>query len=129
MGSAVNPNAVSQHRRRVPKVELLYFDGCPNHHGTAELVRTLARETGVDVDIELVAVPDAEGAKRLRFLGSPTLRVDGRDVEPGSDERTEYQHACRVYRTASGLRGQPDAEWIRDALRAAAGIGSATERV
>jgi hypothetical protein len=55
---------------------------------------------------------------RLRFLGSPTVRVDGRDVEPGADERDEFALACRVYRTQDGLRGQPDPEWITAALRA-----------
>ena len=55
----------------------------------------------------------------MRFLGSPTIRVDGRDVEPGADERDEFVLACRIYRTPAGLRGEPAEAWVRDALLAA----------
>jgi hypothetical protein len=55
----------------------------------------------------------------LRFLGSPTIRVDGRDVEPGAEERQEFVLSCRVYRTERGLAGQPDEAWIREALTGA----------
>lgn len=63
-------------------------------------------------------VHDPTAAKRLRFLGSPTIRVDGRDIEPGADERIEYVLACRVYRTEHGAAGVPDERWLRDALAA-----------
>ena len=79
----------------------------------------MADELGVHPEVTLVDVPDAEAAKRLRFLGSPTVRVDGHDVEPGADEREQFQHACRVYRTSAGFRGQPDEQWVRDALERA----------
>lgn len=68
-----------------------------------------------------VDVPDLETARRLRFLGSPTVRVDGRDVEPGADERSDYVLSCRIFRTEEGLRGQPNERWIRKALLTAAG--------
>ena len=59
---------------------------------------------------------DPERAERLRFLGSPTVRVSGHDVEPGADERTDYALSCRVFRTERSFSGQPDEHWIRDAL-------------
>jgi hypothetical protein len=65
-----------------------------------------------------VNVPDPEAAERLRFLGSPTIRVDGRDIEPGADRRTEYVLACRIYRTEERIAGVPDDRWLRDALEA-----------
>lgn len=52
----------------------------------------------------------------MRFLGSPTVRVNGRDVEPGAEERTDYVLACRVYRGEAGFSGQPDERWVREAL-------------
>jgi hypothetical protein len=97
-------------------VEILYFDGCPNHEETCALVEALAAELGLKPRIELVRVPDAEAATRLRFLGSPTVRIDGQDVEPDADRRREFALCCRVYRTPSGLRGQPNPDWIRGAL-------------
>jgi hypothetical protein len=42
--------------------------------------------------------------------------VDGRDIEPGADERSDYALACRVYRTADGVSGTPDMSWLRAAV-------------
>ena len=69
--------------------------------------------------MKLVNVPHAEAAVSERFLGSPTIRVDGRDVQPGADERTGYTLACRLYRAEQGLAAQPDERWLRAALSAA----------
>jgi hypothetical protein len=99
-----------------PRVEILYFEGCPNHEPARTLVERVAADLQLEPTIDLVEVADAESAAELRFLGSPTIRVDGRDVEPGASERHEYVLSCRVYRTERGLAGQPDEAWIRDAL-------------
>ena len=56
----------------------------------------------------VAAVSDLEAAERLRFLGSPTVRVHGRDIEPGADKRTDFALSCRVYRTDAGLAGEPE---------------------
>jgi hypothetical protein len=101
---------------RRPQVEILYFDGCPNHRPVQQLVEQVAAELGLQPQIELVEVANAEAAARLRFLGSPSVRVDGRDVEPGADERSDFALSCRVYRHEDGFAGQPDPEWVRAAL-------------
>ncbi len=99
-----------------PRVEILYFDGCPNHQLALALVERVAGELGLEPEIRLVNVPDPETADRVRFLGSPTVRVGGRDVEPGADERSDFVLSCRVYRTESGFAGQPQEGWVRNAL-------------
>ena len=101
---------------RRPQVEILYFDGCPNHEPARELVEQVAAELGLEAKIELIEVADADCASRLRFLGSPSVRVEGRDVEPGADERSDFVLSCRVYRSERGLAGRPEADWIRSAL-------------
>jgi hypothetical protein len=101
-------------------VEILTFEGCPNHEGAVELVERVAREVGIEPEVRLVNVPDG-AAEAMRFLGSPTVRVDGHDIEPGADERTEFSRSCRVYRTESGFRGQPEESWLHDALGGARG--------
>jgi hypothetical protein len=105
---------------RQPQVEILYFDGCPNHERARAVVEQVAAELRLQPEIELVEVGDAETAARLRFLGSPSVRVDGRDIEPGADERDDFVLACRVYRSERGVGGEPDETWIRDALAGAA---------
>jgi hypothetical protein len=101
---------------RRPRVEVLYFEGCPNHEAARALVERVAAELRVEAEIALVRVADADAAVRHRFLGSPTIRVEGRDVEPNAEERGDFAFSCRVYGTERGFSGQPDAVWVRDAL-------------
>jgi hypothetical protein len=98
-------------------VEILTFKGCPHGEPAIELAQRVVRETGAEADIRRVEVPDIEATLAQRFLGSPTIRIDGRDIEPGADERHDYAISCRIYRTSTGLAAQPAEQWIRDALR------------
>ena len=97
-------------------VEVLYFDGCPNHVPALAVVERVADELGLEPELRLVKVSDQEAAQQMRFLGSPTIRVGGRDVDPHTGERTDYGLSCRVFRTERGISGQPYARWVRDAL-------------
>jgi hypothetical protein len=105
---------------RRPRVEILYFDGCPNHGPARALVERLARDLRVEPEIELVEVADPDAAAELRFLGSPTVRVEGVDVEPGAAERRDFAFSCRIYRSEGGVSEQPKESWVRDALIEAA---------
>jgi len=100
----------------VPLVEVLSFRGCPHAEPAVALVRETARELGVAATVSLVEVADPETAIRLRFLGSPTIRVDGHDVEPGAERREDFALGCRIYRTRDGQSGLPTREWVRAAL-------------
>jgi hypothetical protein len=99
-------------------VEVLYFDGCPNHEELLPRLRELMRRAGVSAEIELRAITNDETAQRERFLGSPTVRVDGRDVEPDADRRADFGMKCRLYRDGDGLSGQPADDWILAQLQA-----------
>jgi predicted RNA-binding protein with PIN domain len=101
---------------RRPRVEILYIEECPNHQPARALVDRIAAELRVKPEIHVVEVADADAAIQLRFLGSPTVRVNGRDVEPGAEERREFVLSCRVYRSERGFSGKPDERWIREAL-------------
>ena len=95
------------------KIEMLYFDGCPTYSEAEKTLRkVLAQE---DAEVELVAVDTDEEAQRLRFPGSPTIRVDDRDLFPVPG-RAEYALGCRVYSTPEGLKGSPTAGMLREAL-------------
>jgi len=101
-------------------VELLWWEGCPSHpEALADLERVL-HEEGVPADVTRVEIEDDEQARRERFPGSPTIRIDGRDiVPPGHGE--PYSLTCRVYRTRDGrVSAVPDPEDVRDAVRRAA---------
>lgn len=116
--------------RRRPLVEILYFDGCPNHEPAVALVERIDRELGAGAEVRLVNVPDHEAANRLRFLGSPTVRVDGVDVDPLTKQRDDYALSCRIFTTDHGPAGQPEERWVRDALARAVGAeAGVVERV
>lgn len=98
------------------RVELLYFDGCPNHETLLPRLRELLAQAGVDTEVELRRVEDLEAAERERFLGSPTLRINGDDVDTTAGTRDDYGLKCRLFATRDGLRGTPADDWILAAL-------------
>ena len=99
-------------------VELLYFDGCPGYQQFLPRLRQLVAEAGIREEVLIRRVQSPEAAAIERFLGSPSVRVDGRDVEPSADERDDFGLKCRLYRTPQGLRGTPLDEWVLQALNA-----------
>jgi hypothetical protein len=102
-----------------PRVELLYWDGCPSHPQALAELRDAMAELGLDPDTVFVREVDTdERAGRERFVGSPTIRVDGEDVEPPGDEPTGL--TCRVYRLRDGRYSPtPDPATVRAALETA----------
>ena len=97
-------------------IEVLTFDGCPHEEAAMALVVELAQEFGLRPDVQLIEVVDSPMATSLRFLGAPTIRVEGRDVEPSADDRRDYGLGCRLYRTSAGVSPTPDRDWLRSAF-------------
>src|SRR5215472_14495714 len=101
------------------KIEVLYFDGCPNHKPAVERVQQLLREEGVSAELLEVNVSDASIAQELRFLGSPSVRVNGLDVEPEARTARDYGMMCRTYAVNGRRDGLPSHEMLRQAIREA----------
>jgi hypothetical protein len=101
-----------------PLVEVLAFAGCPHAEPALELVERVLAEQGISARVRRIEVADPESAQAHRFLGSPTIRVNGADIEPGAKERGQFVLSCRIYRTEHGARGEPDERWLREALDA-----------
>lgn len=99
------------------KIELLYFDGCPGFEKAEQALKTLLSGDGIRDRFEMVEVNTDEEAKRLRFPGSPTIRVDGGDLFPeGQGPRCTWHLGCRIYQTPEGLKDHPSAQMIRERL-------------
>jgi hypothetical protein len=101
------------------KIEVLYFDGCPNHQPAVERVQQLVREEGVSAEVLEVNVSDESIARRVGFLGSPSIRVNGLDVEPEARTVHEYGMMCRTYAVNGRREGLPSNEMLRQAIREA----------
>ena len=106
-------------RVRAPRVvEVLYFSGCPSHEILMPRLRKLLAELEVSAVLAEREVATEDAATAGHFLGSPTVRVDGVDVEPGAASREAAGLTCRLYRTADGLVGAPPNEWILASIAA-----------
>lgn len=98
-------------------VELLYWEGCPSYPEARELLEEVLRGEGIDAEIRIRHVATPEEAERLRFPGSPTIRVDGRDVDPnGANDPPSL--SCRIYHLPDGrVSPVPTRLQLEEALR------------
>ena len=103
------------------RIELLYFDGCPSYRRLLPRLEKLLHDAGVRERVQLRRVDSEQQAVKEGFLGSPTVRVDGADVEPGADAREAFGIKCRLYRDVSGQSPIPPDEWIIASIRQATG--------
>jgi len=99
-------------------VTLRYFDDCPHWRIVHDRLREALRAAGMaHVEPVLERVETAEDAEHLRFIGSPTILLDGRD--PFAGKQAPYGLTCRVYQTPEALAGSPTPAQLREALRSA----------
>jgi hypothetical protein len=98
------------------RVELLFWRGCPSHAEALETLRAVLDERRPRLPVELVELETQADAVRLAFPGSPTIRVDGRDVD-GAGAAGPPSLTCRVYRLPDGRPSPvPSREQIEEAL-------------
>jgi hypothetical protein len=99
------------------KIEMLFWEGCPSHPEALELLQDVLRERGIEEPIELREVFTLGDAVELGFPGSPTIRIDGRDVDPvGATDPPAL--TCRVYRLPDGRPSPvPSRQQLEEAVR------------
>jgi hypothetical protein len=99
------------------RVSFLYYEECPSHDLALERLREVMAEEGIPGEVEVIKVETEEQARELRFVGSPTIRVDGQDIDPPTDPR--YALTCRVYRLEDDrISPLPSKHMIQRTLRA-----------
>jgi len=98
------------------KIELFFWEGCPSYPEAKALLQEVLDEHGIRAPIEMHEVRTHEEAVELAFPGSPTIRIDGRDVDPVGAE-SQPALACRVYRLADGsVSPVPSRQQLEEAL-------------
>ena len=99
------------------KIEVLYLKGCHNHRLAVDQVLQVLRVNGVDASVEEWEVADSTMAQELRFLGSPSIRIDGLDVEPEARGVRSFGFGFRTYSDSEGWRsGLPEIGLIQRAV-------------
>ncbi len=98
------------------KIELLYFEGCPNHEPAMKVLREALDSLGRQDRIDEVQVRTQSEAEAIRFVGSPSIRINDSDIEPWVRNAKRFGLSCRTY--VDGLRrgGVPSRELLRRAI-------------
>jgi hypothetical protein len=99
-----------------PSFELLYFDGCPHYEQFLPHLQQLLDDHQISASLQLIRIESDDDAQRHRFLGSPSLRINGRDVDLSAAGWDSYGLQCRLYATPDGTVGTPPDRWILHAL-------------
>jgi hypothetical protein len=98
-------------------IEFLYDEDCPSHEDALARLRDVLSAENVVTPITVIEVASVEQAEQLRFVGSPTIRIDGRDIDP-PPASTPYRLACRAYCQPDGrISPLPPVELIRQSVR------------
>jgi hypothetical protein len=101
------------------KIELLYFESCPLYKQALENLRAVLAENHIDSEVELINVDSPEKAETLGFYGSPSIRINGIDLE---EKEGDYTYACRIYAINGHTSGIPTEEYISERMKAL-GVG------
>lgn len=104
--STVKPGPVSRGKMQV---EFLFIDGCPSHKQALAKLRAALQKRSDSVELTVIEVTSESHAERVRFLGSPSIRVNGVDIEGRKDG---FNYGCRLYEVGGKLTGTPSTEYI-----------------
>jgi len=98
------------------RIAFLYWDGCQSHEEALRRLRKVLAEERTDAEIETILVQSEDEAKRLQFAGSPTIRIDGKDIQPPTT--AHYSLSCRAYHLEDGrISPLPSESMVRTALK------------
>lgn len=100
-------------------IELLYLPDCPHHGAASNLIRDVLNAEGITAEFTETLISDYAEAMERRFPGSPTLRVNGRDIEDPDSDHLTVGFACRTYLVEGKRLGVPPRHWLERAVRVA----------
>ena len=98
------------------KIEFLYSKSTGRSTAAEEALGLAIESTDPAIEVSYTEVIDSEDARDKKFLGSPSIRVDGVDVEYGDREPDEYQAGTRYYNTPEGWKPYPHARLIANTI-------------
>ena len=94
------------------QIDLFISPGCPHAEDARQLVEVAIAESGAAATFTVHTIADYETARARRYFGSPTIRIDGVEVEYAEREPEEFSTGCRYYNTAEGWQPLPRKELI-----------------
>ncbi|HKQ08141.1 MAG TPA: hypothetical protein VJ464_23650 [Blastocatellia bacterium] len=115
--NTTKPNSNTQTKTKAKKmrIEFLYFKSCPSHKQALDNLKAALRESHTNADLVLINVDSEQKAQKVGFQGSPSIRINGKDLE-GRNEGSNY--SCRLYRINGKPTTVPSKEFIMEKLAA-----------
>ncbi len=105
------------------RIDFLYFEDCPSHEQALERLRKVLKEAGVEAEVSVTEVTTEEQALDVEFIGSPTIRIEDKDIDPVL-EQPNYALSCRTYHLEDGrISPLPSEAMIRRAVESAMQTG------
>lgn len=99
------------------RIDFLFWRGCPSHPEARELLREVLAARGIEAEVVEHEVTTDDEARELAFPGSPTIRVDGRDVDSVGAAAARPALTCRIYKLPDGrVSPVPSREQLEEAL-------------
>jgi hypothetical protein len=102
------------------KIEILYVANCPNHTVALDRLREVLSDEGFQAQVSEILVDNTAMARSIKFPGSPTIRINGHDVEPQTERSSSFGIMCRLYLDGSGA---PSKQSLRAAIEKARSLG------
>ncbi|HHV75078.1 MULTISPECIES: DF family (seleno)protein [Thermoanaerobacterium] len=103
------------------EISFLYFEGCPNSDSALKLLKEVLSEKNIKDDVDIIKIESQEDAYRYNFLGSPSIHINGEDIEK-ERRNDEPLYGCRVYKVNGRNSGVPPKEMISKAIDEALAI-------
>ncbi|MFQ5788355.1 MAG: hypothetical protein ACE5H1_10305 [Thermodesulfobacteriota bacterium] len=107
---------ITQTPRRIAKIGILFIEGCPGVLPTAKYIKEVIAEDAIDAEISLILIETLEDARKLHFAGSPTVRINGVDIETNIKNIKDYGLRSRLYTIYGKKSAYPSKDMIRDAI-------------
>jgi len=98
-------------------IDVLYYEDCPHYIEAVKTLKEVLSEESVEAQVNMVKVAKGGEAEAFGFVGSPTILIDGHDVQRGTDHTSPFQGHCRIYRYKGNVFEIPPKDMIRDALK------------
>lgn len=102
------------------KIEFLWYEDCPSHEAGLRLLKDVLAELDVDANVQRIKIETEEQVEKLQFPGSPTIRVNGEDIDPDGAANLPSALTCRAYRREDGrISPLPSKDQLREAIQRA----------
>jgi len=104
------------------KIEILYILDCPWREKTKELIKKVLKKFRVNADIREILIDSDEKARKYNFIGSPSVRINGKDIEEKVNKEVQFvkkecSRCCRIYFQKGKLYPYPPKEMIEEAIK------------